>query len=265
MRVCDHCEKEFEGRGRFCSRGCMPSKHRVIDIPCPQCGKPRKLAPSQARKNVRCRDCASSANTGANSATWRGGHRFWSPGRFGKDKDGLSWKAQRKLAWERDGYTCQHCHVKGRRNPDVHHINPWMNSHSHALSNLICLCQSCHLKEEAKVQETWGGTTFHPKVCVRCGKRCQAEKCTVCKNAERHERYEARRLLRPARVSKQSPESIALTALKESLLPLVQQLHAEGHSLAQIAAKLPIKLHRQTMYNWLKWGSIHRPRKNIGR
>ena len=42
-----------------------------------------------------------------------------------------------------------------------------MNSQSHALDNLICLCQSCHLKEEAKVHEVWGGQLNTPSVVTK--------------------------------------------------------------------------------------------------
>lgn len=90
--------------------------------------------------------------SGAEHPRWQGGFRYWSPGRFGKDKNGLSWKTQRKLAWERDNFVCQHCGEKKNRKPDVHHIKPWMTSKSHDLANLVCLCQSCHLKEEARLQ-----------------------------------------------------------------------------------------------------------------
>ena len=125
-------------------------------VTCPCCKKVRVVWDG-GRRSQTCRSCASDRMSGPNSPSWKGGHQQWSPGRYGKDKNGLSWKVQRRLAWERDKFECQHCGEKKNRKPDVHHIKPWMNSLSHALDNLICLCQSCHLKEEAKVQEVWGG------------------------------------------------------------------------------------------------------------
>ena len=157
---------------------------------CPCCKKVRVVWDG-GRRSQTCRSCASDRMSGPNSGTWKGGHKHWSPGRYGKDKDGLSWKVQRRLAWERDKFTCQHCHKKKNRNPDVHHIKPWMNSQSHALDNLICLCQSCHLKEEAKVQEVWGGALVEtgpnvkkpsatPPLCAVCGGRTRANRCPSC-------------------------------------------------------------------------------------
>lgn len=138
---------------------------------CEGCG----LEFEQKRKKAKfcSRDCATNCLSGHLNGNWRGGHKHWSPGRLGKDKDGLSWRIQRRLAWERDNFTCQHCGKVPKRKPDVHHIDPWMNSMSHALENLICLCQSCHLKEEAKVQEKWGGHVTPPvkkveKAIVTC-------------------------------------------------------------------------------------------------
>lgn len=104
-----------------------------------------------------------SAHAGVLSHTWKGGHKSWQVGKLGRDKDGLSWKQQRRLAWERDSYTCQHC---GKRKdswrPDVHHIKPYRLSFSHSLDNLICLCRRCHKKAEALIVELWGGHRLLP-------------------------------------------------------------------------------------------------------
>ena len=270
-KVCEYCGSTFKGNEatRFCSRKCMPSRHNptLIEVRCPQCHQLRlvKLRGYKG-KNVKCRNCTSDSQSGSSSPNWRGGHKHWSSGRFGKDKDGLSWKTQRRLAWERDDYVCQHCqhcHEKKNRKPDVHHIVPWMSSHSHALGNLICLCQSCHLKEEAKIQEKWGGTILASKyfICT-CGKRCVNEQCSECKR-------KAKKQKQPRKIgpySKASEEARKLRSAierekKERLLPLVLQFRADGLSLAQIAGRLPIKLHRQTIYHWLKWGSTHKPQK----
>lgn len=193
MKKCETCDKEFEpvtSRARFCSRKCFPARNPRHTEECPACGKTQILT-GIYRRGLTCRDCASDRMSGPNSPSWRGGAQHWSPGRHGKDKNGLSWVVQRRLAWERDNLTCQHCGEKKGRNPDVHHIDPWMNSQSHALDNLICLCQSCHLKEEAKVQEVWGGTLVvtgpsvkkpvkERPVCPSCGEQTRANRCPSC-------------------------------------------------------------------------------------
>lgn len=98
---------------------------------------------------------------GDKNPAWKGGHKYWQAGKYGRDKDGLSWKQQRQLTWERDFYTCQHCGKCCESwKPDVHHRVPYRLSFSHALKNLICLCRRCHKKEEAKIKELWGGITF---------------------------------------------------------------------------------------------------------
>ena len=179
MKICEKCGKTHETRSkRFCSRKCMwnarPSKKtKLVEVICPICGELRilKLQNEMKPPSNRCFTCFSNESVGSHHPRWRGGHRHWSPGRYGKDKNGLSWKIQRKLAWERDNFECQHCHEKKTRKPDVHHINPWMNSQSHALDNLICLCQSFHLKEEAKVHEVWGGQLIEKTQMIKKDKK----------------------------------------------------------------------------------------------
>ena len=156
IKFCEYCSKEFESRnksGRFCSRKCMPSQQIItLSLSCPNCKKSRNILDLKSHYHSRiCKEC--SALSGEESPTWKGGYKYWSPGRFGKDKDGLSWKTQRRLAWGRDNYECQHCHIKGSRNPDVHHIIPWRISNSHKLTNLVCLCQKCHMTEEAIINQ----------------------------------------------------------------------------------------------------------------
>lgn len=162
--ICEYCKRE-SGTRRFCSRRCNGAfnRSRKVMVTCPTCGKTREITEGGARKSKSCASCASDRLSGAGSGTWKGGHHHWSPGRYGRDQDGLSWKVQRRLAWERDNETCQHCKTKKNRKPDVHHIIPFRVSLSHALDNLLCLCQSCHLIEEAKVQEKWGGQLAYPE------------------------------------------------------------------------------------------------------
>jgi hypothetical protein len=157
IRCCEYCKNEFESKSlriRFCSRKCMPSQRtKTFSLVCENCGVIRAIQsyPHKIEQYHRlCNDCAMDERSGAGSSQWKGGHKHWSHGRFGKDKDGLSWKIQRRLAWERDNYECQHCHEKKSRKPDVHHILPFKISQSHSLNNLVCLCHKCHMVEEAK-------------------------------------------------------------------------------------------------------------------
>jgi 5-methylcytosine-specific restriction endonuclease McrA len=85
---------------------------------------------------------------------WKGGMSYWMPGRFGKDINGLSWKKQRRLAWERDSYKCRRCGRGGVIvKPCVHHVIPYRISKSHSLENLICLCKKCHGIVEASTTD----------------------------------------------------------------------------------------------------------------
>jgi len=65
---------------------------------------------------------------------------------------GPNWRQQRSAALTRDVHQCQHC---GRKPASlhVHHIVPWrafFNDHisANALSNLVTLCNRCHIKIE---------------------------------------------------------------------------------------------------------------------
>lgn len=75
----------------------------------------------------------------------------WKDGLSGNRDYGTNWRTQAARARERDGYLCQMCkREQGRRAFSVHHIRPlrefgddWRRANQ--LSNLITLCQSCHV------------------------------------------------------------------------------------------------------------------------
>jgi hypothetical protein len=78
--------------------------------------------------------------------------RTWWPNGRGK-----KWLQQRDKALRRDNYACQRC---GRTKEElgymqVHHVIPLYNfadtMKAHALSNLVCLCGSCHSFAEREV------------------------------------------------------------------------------------------------------------------
>lgn len=117
--TCEHCGKSFRvkpwiirqsGKPRFCSRACF---------------------------------CASGVFRGERSPTWVGGPQTYR---------GRSWRKARLLAVEHDQGTCQRCGKNLGQSISVHHIQPFREfateQEANVLENLICLCQSCHRKQE---------------------------------------------------------------------------------------------------------------------
>jgi 5-methylcytosine-specific restriction endonuclease McrA len=167
-KTCQHCNKPFlaEGAQRyrkiFCSTDCKfqaLNERRVIEKTCPKCKQPFRGVKTGVP------ECKSCRQEGEKSHTWLGGHKYWQEGKLGRDPQGLSWKVQRQLAWDRDNYTCQEpdcgkTMAETGRKPDVDHVRPYRISQSHALDNLLCRCKSCHKKAEAKRTELWGGKPF---------------------------------------------------------------------------------------------------------
>ena len=112
----------------------------------------------------RCRASERKYKTGKDNPQWRGGLKWWGEGRRGTDKDGLHWKIQRRLCVERDGNKCQDTEcVTPHLRICVHHKKPYRISFSHALENLVCLCDKCHGKQESLIQENWGGRKIQRK------------------------------------------------------------------------------------------------------
>lgn len=138
---------------------------------------------SRPRRTV-CPSCrtsiANAKRTGARNSSWKGGHKYWLPGRYGQDKDGLSWKRQRQLCRERDNYTCQDCqkHMDELGHmPHCDHEIPFRVSLSHALDNLRLRCRVCHARADSQRPQLWGGHALRPPPtprtrprCSRCGK-----------------------------------------------------------------------------------------------
>jgi len=55
----------------------------------------------------------------------------------------------RKEVLERDQYTCQSCSAKkASKNLEVHHVKPQSQGGDDFLTNLVCLCISCHDREK---------------------------------------------------------------------------------------------------------------------
>lgn len=158
--TCLVCQKSFpmraseveQGRGKCCSISCyqiykFKGSHRVCEV----CDKGFYRSPG-ALKARSSRFCSNECKADyfwqhpEEQHNWKGGQYL----RMGKD-----WRKWSALARKRDKDTCQDCglqqtvpklpvhHLKARRefHPDYTHANN--------LSNLITLCQPCHMHREA--------------------------------------------------------------------------------------------------------------------
>ena len=177
---CDWCGNKFNRNAfeiaktqkHFCSRACFgawlsktqkgiprpevrgenPKRHKRTDKTCPQCQGVFRVKNSHAARRKFCsKACMAEwqkiAMAGENGFNWRGGYEpYYGP----------NWRTQRRNARRRDKYTCQHCgktEQKLKRQLDVHHIKPFRlfgkrHKEANRLSNLVSLCNRCHLKEE---------------------------------------------------------------------------------------------------------------------
>lgn len=252
MKHCEQCNAPLQAVGinasrqRFCSRSCFSKWRRnepVHEGVCALCDKSFTLTRSCLEARTRRRQCLTTCPRcsvgGAANGRWKGGHRHWSPGRFGRDKDGLSWKTQRRLAWERAGNKCENPKCTSgplRRLPDVHHKIPYRISQSHALDNLICYCQKCHLEEEARCQEVWGGQlVLHTATSRTPRLRAKSPKCSVC--------GEYRSGLGPGRSLNQGAVGTCGCTRKNA-----RSLKTTGRSIKEIAAEVGVS--ERTIYYW---------------
>lgn len=182
-RICETCGKTFSvyqarGNARFCSHECLAAK---IELHCKWCGKPFYVKRSVAPKRLTCsRSCLLKLRAQEKRSP-RQGQKQSSETRK-KVSDGLKryysgdpskhwnfhngpfaqrrgvhsfWQNQRILARTRDNFTCRICNkteTELRKQLSVHHIKPFRFfvsvNEANELDNLICLCQSCHMKME---------------------------------------------------------------------------------------------------------------------
>lgn len=148
---CEHCREPFYRREgeprRYCSSACYYRArwggHR-LQRNCSVCGECFTTPRSTDRRTCGRRQCVSEAigraNRGPRSTFWRGGRTAPYVG---------EWRRERKRALRRDGHRCRAC--RSRTRPSVHHIVPYRYSQSHALSNLVTLCPSCHGRAEMAI------------------------------------------------------------------------------------------------------------------
>lgn len=138
MKTCNYCGKLFKCRPsrilKHCSKECYLKDCKLMDKrdkPCVDCGK------LIMRKSVRCRSCA---NVGSFSPAWNGGSSF--------EPYGIEFNLKlREEIRKRDNYTCQECGYNQKylaKKMSIHHID--YNKRNNDKSNLISLCQTCHLQ-----------------------------------------------------------------------------------------------------------------------
>lgn len=195
---CTNCNKEIykyqsqikNSNKLFCSQRCQhiyrtgkkTGKATGENKACPYCQKEFYAYPSEVDTKIYCsRECMYKhkseigAYSGANCNFYKGGH---------DEYRGPNWKNQMRLARERDKNICQECGKtkidNGNKNMSVHHIVPFrfFNDNyieANKLSNLICLCSSCHQKQESHTWDTLPDEYKHiaelQKVERRCFKR----------------------------------------------------------------------------------------------
>ena len=182
IRTCAICGKEFRARKSYprqtCSYECRKklqskiassekqiektiknghrNKGRVYGIEyqesiCKMCGKPFKYSVHKFGRDGKT-FCTLACwydyirSDPENHPAWRGGYEpYYGP----------NWKNQRRLARERDNFTCQNCGITEEENfreLDVHHIKPFRYfgikkyKQANQLDNLTTLCCSCHAK-----------------------------------------------------------------------------------------------------------------------
>jgi hypothetical protein len=145
-RECPACGQHFEARASAkrltCSRSCL-LRLRAREGRSPRQGQPKR--PGEVEKIAVGLE---RHYAGRPEIHWnyKGG-----PGA----PRGPSWNRQRRLARDRDGHACRLCGRTAEsigRNIPVHHIKPFREfgdaESANHLDNLVCLCQSCHMKVE---------------------------------------------------------------------------------------------------------------------
>ncbi len=83
----------------------------------------------------------------------RGEKHFWWKGGTTNRIDKPIWKKIRIKVWKRDKFLCRHCGKRLARGekPNAHHIFPYKFYEDDSINNLITLCNSCHIKEEHRL------------------------------------------------------------------------------------------------------------------
>jgi hypothetical protein len=183
LRICEECGAEYgyPNRGkRFCSRSCRTSWQNRVNNPAKsdaarakiaaaRRGKPttsgRVLPQSQRDKianaltgraltdehraaignGVRMAGCIPPRNPhliGPAHPNWKGGTR---PARSA-DFSNPEYKAWRRAALDRDGWTCVDCGANDPARLHAHHVKPWAEHPAlrYEIGNGVTVCRPCH-------------------------------------------------------------------------------------------------------------------------
>lgn len=168
--TCLHCGKVFEvypsrlkyGEGKYCSGECSGLAHRIDVSETTYSRKPKSNTGRRITiyTSTTCQYCGSSFTVSLK--TIHAGHGLYcsascsmkAKGNNRKFSRGANWRAQSRLARERDKHVCRICGSKaGKKKLDVHHIIPFKEFNgdyltANQLSNLITLCRQCHTNVE---------------------------------------------------------------------------------------------------------------------
>lgn len=164
--TCKFCGKETDAlpyvRSHYCSRKCYDEERNArppYEFTCKGCGKvfaKARTAGVRLKSRKYCsRECATKYNVGANNPSWRGKRRL---------ERGPTWRANSRLARERDNHQCARCGTASRKGQlvSVDHIVAYRLARGYAeqnpsldpndLINLISLCRGCHAVKTHKAE-----------------------------------------------------------------------------------------------------------------
>ena len=169
---CEYCGNEFISRKgcrsripKFCSSECY-GKSKIGKSPWNKgvemwAGKehPRgMLGKTSARKGTHPSEGTikklSDSHRGLKYPTFSGENHWNWKGGTSKERERIKqsseYKEWRRLVFERDQYTCQHCGARGKT-LNAHHVLPFSENKSErfSVSNGITLCVECHKKTES--------------------------------------------------------------------------------------------------------------------
>lgn len=156
-RECDYeeCDNIYQaykyrlekGKDKCCSFECRNKNSRDGEyFECKTCGEEFYRRPSSVKRSP-CkycsRECKGIDQSGKNHYAWKDNQDHVTTYYGG-------WEKRRDKRLEKDNYTCQEC--GSEKNLHVHHIVPYKNFEdpfkANKQSNLVTLCEKCHLSYE---------------------------------------------------------------------------------------------------------------------
>ncbi len=162
IRWCRTCEQEFRpnkgnlqhGMGFYCKMECyrVAQRQTKVTLECEICEKEFIVTPNRNKARFCSRECygkgLSKTMQGEKHPHWRGGISTC----FTYNLSNEEWDRLRREVYKRDNFTCQHCGKTDCR-LDAHHIIPYRISFDNSIENLLTLCQTCHGKEEWRIDK----------------------------------------------------------------------------------------------------------------